>query len=86
MAIDPDKLLNRDFGSVRETYSEKDCILYALGVGMGLDPLDENCLRFVYEDDFLNGWSSLALKPKLFECSWQSVANSQQKGFHFSKY
>ena len=51
MAIDPDKLLNRDFGSVRETYSEKDCILYALGVGMGLDPLDENCLRFVYEDD-----------------------------------
>ena len=48
MAIDPDKLLNRDFGAVRETYSEKDCILYALGVGMGLDPLDENCLRFVY--------------------------------------
>ena len=35
MAIDPDKLLNRDFGSVRETYSKKDCILYALGVGMG---------------------------------------------------
>ena len=30
MAIDPDKLLNRDFGSVRETYSEKDCILYVL--------------------------------------------------------
>ena len=51
MAIDPDKLLSRNFGSVRETYSEKDCILYALGVGMGNDPLDENCLRFVYEDD-----------------------------------
>ena len=25
-------------------------MLYALGVGMGIDPLDENCLRFVYED------------------------------------
>ena len=51
MAIDPEKLLNREFGSVRETYTEKDCILYALGVGMGLDPLDEECLRFVYEDN-----------------------------------
>ena len=51
MAIDPEKLLNREFGSVRQTYTEKDCILYALGVGMGLDPLDEECLRFVYEDN-----------------------------------
>ena len=51
MAIDPEKLLNREFGSIRETYTKKDCILYALGVGMGLDPLDEQCLRFVYEDN-----------------------------------
>ena len=50
MAIDPEKLLNREFGTIRDTYTEKDCILYALGVGMGLDPLDEDCLKFVYED------------------------------------
>jgi len=50
MAIDPEKLLNREFGTIRDTYTEKDCILYALGVGMGLDPLDEECLKFVYED------------------------------------
>lgn len=26
-------------------------MLYALGVGMGIDPLDEQCLRFVYEEN-----------------------------------
>lgn len=50
MAINPEKLLNREFGTIRDSYTEKDCILYALGVGMGLDPLDEECLKFVYED------------------------------------
>ena len=50
MTINPEKLLNREFGSVQETYTEKDCILYALGVGMGIDPLDEECLKYVYED------------------------------------
>ena len=50
MAIVYEKLLNRDFGTLEQTYTEKDTILYALGVGMGQDPLDEDCLRFVYED------------------------------------
>ncbi len=50
MKIDSDYLLNRKFPTVAETYSEKDCILYALGVGMGLDPEDEEALRFVYEE------------------------------------
>jgi acyl dehydratase len=31
------------------SYSEKDVMLYALGVGMGADPLDEDELPFVYE-------------------------------------
>lgn len=50
MAIVYDKLLNRDFGTLEQTYTEQDTILYALGIGMGQDPLDEDCLRFVYED------------------------------------
>ena len=51
MPINPEKLLNRKFPTVRQTYTEKDCMLYALGVGMGLDPLDEQCLRFVFEEN-----------------------------------
>ncbi len=51
MPINAEKLLNRIFPTVQQTYTEKDCMLYALGVGMGLDPLDEQCLRFVFEEE-----------------------------------
>lgn len=51
MPINPEKLLNRQFPTVRQTYTERDCMLYALGVGMGIDPLNEQCLRFVYEEN-----------------------------------
>ena len=50
MPFDPRSLLGKEFPTIRQSYTEKDCILYALGVGMGIDPLDENCLAFVYED------------------------------------
>jgi len=40
-----------DFGEVRQSYSRRDTILYALGVGLGVDPFDGNQLRFVYEKD-----------------------------------
>ena len=40
-----------DFGEVRQSYSRRDTILYALGVGLGADPLDGDQLRFVYERD-----------------------------------
>jgi acyl dehydratase len=30
-------------------YGARDCILYALGIGLGMDPLDSNQLKFVYE-------------------------------------
>jgi acyl dehydratase len=33
------------------TYGDKDVMLYALGVGMGRDPMDERELPFVYEKD-----------------------------------
>ena len=33
------------------SFEEKDVMLYALGVGMGADPLDAEELRFVYERD-----------------------------------
>ena len=31
------------------SYADKDVMLYALGVGLGADPLDERELAFVYE-------------------------------------
>jgi acyl dehydratase len=40
---------NRDFGTVVQTYTARDSMLYALGIGIGTDPLDPGQLRFVYE-------------------------------------
>lgn len=49
MTIDRQTLLNWPFDDVVQTYGFKDVILYALGVGMGSDPVDRNQLNYVYE-------------------------------------
>ncbi|MEX2643434.1 MAG: MaoC/PaaZ C-terminal domain-containing protein [Acetobacterales bacterium] len=49
MAIDYEKLLNREFRDVEEDYSVRDTMLYALGIGIGHDPVDPQQLDFVYE-------------------------------------
>ena len=49
MPIDYDKLLALKIPEVEQSYGPKDCILYALGLGFGLDPVDEEQLAFVYE-------------------------------------
>jgi acyl dehydratase len=42
-------LITRTFPTARHDYSAKDTILYALGVGVGGNPLDPQELPFVYE-------------------------------------
>ena len=41
MVLDPQKILDWPFEPVEQTYTERDTILYALGCGLGIDPLDE---------------------------------------------
>ncbi len=50
MAIDYERLLNYPIPEVAQELTAKDTILYALGVGLGSDPMDQQQLRFVYED------------------------------------
>lgn len=50
MPIDPERLLRRPFPQVVQRYGPRDCILYALGLGVGADPTDPAQLAFVYED------------------------------------
>ena len=40
---------NWDFGDIVQTYTRRDTMLYALGIGMGADAVDEGQLRFIYE-------------------------------------
>ena len=35
------------------SYGPRDCIIYALGIGIGMDPMDQVQLRFVYEKDLV---------------------------------
>jgi acyl dehydratase len=51
MALDVDKLLNWPFPEITHEYIARDTMLYALGLGLGSDPMDEAQLRFVYEKD-----------------------------------
>ena len=50
MAIHPDKLFNWPFKEVEQTYTVRDSIIYALGLGFGADPLDEGQLNFTFEE------------------------------------
>lgn len=50
MTINYNNLMNRKFETLTHNYTEKDSMLYALGIGLGNDPLNEDCLQFVYED------------------------------------
>ncbi len=50
MAIERERLMKRRFERIVHEYTQKDTMLYALGVGLGMEPFNENYLRFVYED------------------------------------
>jgi len=49
MTIVYDKVIALRVPPVEHVYGPKDCMLYALGVGFGHDPVNEDELAFVYE-------------------------------------
>ena len=44
-----DFLMAQRAGNAAHAYTERDCMLYAIGVGMGRDPFDTRELDYVYE-------------------------------------
>src|SRR5436190_20326565 len=44
-----ERLLQYRIPEIEHTMTTRDTMLYALGVGLGADPMDEQQLRFVYE-------------------------------------
>src|SRR5260370_12012568 len=46
---------------IRVNYGERECILYALGIGAGMDPLDPGELKFVYERARLAAFPTMAV-------------------------
>ncbi|MCI5074192.1 MaoC family dehydratase [Oricola sp.] len=48
--LDYETVMNWKFEDVRQSYTVRDTILYALGLGYGHDPLDEDDLDYLLED------------------------------------
>jgi acyl dehydratase len=86
MAIDYQQLKNKQFPDVVQTYTAKDCILYALGLGLGADPLDPDQLRFVYEDGLrmlptmpvVLGSPGFWIKNEPTGIDWKAVLHGEQ--------
>jgi len=49
MTLNYRRILNWPFEDVIQSYTEKDSIIYALSLGLGFNPTDEDELKFVYE-------------------------------------
>src|SRR5687767_6852998 len=49
--LDVERLRAFTIPVVEQAYDERDTILYALGIGLGHDPLDRAQLRFVFEKE-----------------------------------
>jgi acyl dehydratase len=53
MPIEYDRLLHWPFAPIEQEYAPRDSMLYALAVGLCVDPVDLKQLRFVFERDLL---------------------------------
>ena len=92
MPIVYEKLLALKIPEVEHTYGPKDCILYALGLGFGHDPMNEDELPFVYEKNLkalptfalVQGYTPYWLRNPDSGVNWTKVMHGEQ-GFVLHK-
>lgn len=71
---------------VTQTYTARDTMLYALGLGIGSDPLDEQQLRFVYEKNLQAvptiaaafGWPKPWMRDPATDIDYVKVVHGEQ--------
>ena len=61
MGLNYERLMAYRPADTAVNYGERDCILYALGIGLGMDPLDPSALKFVYERAGLRAFPTMAV-------------------------
>ncbi len=85
MAIVYDKLMALGFPDAEVSYEPRDVMLYALGVGLGQDPLNEDELAFVYEKNLkvlptfasMVGYPGFWLRDMDTGVDWVKVLNGE---------
>ncbi len=86
MAIDYESLLALDIPEVDDAYTQKDAMLYALGLGLGQDPMNEDELAFVYEKNLkalptfalVLGYAPYWLRNPQSGVTWNKVVHGEQ--------
>jgi len=86
MPLNPEKLLALDIPDVEHSYGPRDCIIYALGLGLGQDPLNADELAFVYEKNLkvlptfalVQGYSAYWLRRPELGITWTHVVHGEQ--------
>ncbi len=86
MTIVYEKLLAVEMPPAEQVYEPKDCMLYALGVGLGHDPMNEDELAFVYEKDLkvlptmatVIGHTGSLVRNRDTGIDWVKVVNGEQ--------
>jgi acyl dehydratase len=86
LPLDAEKLLALKIPDVEQSYGPKDCMLYALGLGLGQDPLNTDELAFVYEKNLkvlptyalVQGYSAFWLRQPDLGITWTHVVHGEQ--------
>ena len=86
MTIVYDKLMALDIPAAEQTYGPKDCMLYALGIGLGHDPMNEDELPFVYEKNLkvlptmaaILGYVGFWARDRDTGIDWLKMVNGEQ--------
>ena len=85
MPLSYEKLLTLKIPEVAHRYGAKDCMLYALGLGLGQDPTNENELAFVYEKNLkvlpsfavMLGYTPYWLRDSQSGVTWEKVVHGE---------
>ncbi|MEE9273924.1 MAG: MaoC family dehydratase N-terminal domain-containing protein, partial [bacterium] len=86
MPLNFEEIMAWEMPEVAHAYSRKDTILYALGLGLGADPVDPGQLGFVYEESLraLPTMAAVLAGPGLwfrdprFGVDWKRVLHGEQ--------
>jgi acyl dehydratase len=61
MGLNYERIMAYRPADIAVSYGARDCILYALGIGIGMDPVDPGELKFVYERLGLEAFPTMAV-------------------------
>src|SRR5581483_9901557 len=61
MGLNYERIMAYRPADIAVNYGERDCTIYALGIGLGMNPLDPGELKFVYERGGLAAFPTMAV-------------------------